>query len=182
MDEYPRTVKLDDSELKELLEQKEELVFSGRELSETIDEREKEMQKIDEEIQAAEKTADLTDINARAQEVTDSFNEIVTKMEAIKQEMFDRAKAMVPPELYTQYEAKKKEKEDLEIERNKIGLKIQQKNDKIIPIGRRAMKPHLKDMFEDYDTLRIENEEVIGTIFNHVDDFKKQFLNRKTAN
>ena len=37
------------------------------------------------------------------------------------------------------------------------------------------MQPYLQDKYDDYDTLRIENGEVVGTLFNHLNDFKERF-------
>lgn len=176
--EYPRTVTLEDKKLRTLLEEKEELILNGREASLEIEEKEKEMQAIDQEIQTSESEVDMTDLLEEAKGITEEFNAVVAKMEASKKAMFDRAKAYVPAELYEKYENKKKEKEDLELERNKIGLKIEQKKDKIIPLVRELMKPYLENEFEDYDSIRLENEKIVGTIFNHLDDFSKRFKSR----
>lgn len=176
--EYPRTVILEDKKLRTLLEEKDELVITGREASIEIEEKEQEMKSVEDEIKKAEDTADMTDLIENAKVITEEFNAVVQKMEIAKQAMFDRARSAVPPELYTKYEDIKKLKEDLETERNKIGLKIQQKKDKIIPLVQKLMKPYLENEFEDYDGIRIEDGQMIGTIFNHLHDFTNRFKTR----
>jgi hypothetical protein len=37
------------------------------------------------------------------------------------------------------------------------------------------MKPFLLDAYEDYDSLKIEGDEIVATIFSHLQDFKKNF-------
>lgn len=179
---YPRTVILEDNKLLRLLKEKGELVLTGREASIEIEEKEKEMQSIDQEIQSAEKTVDISDLLESAKGITDEFNAVVAKMEESKKLMFDRIKAAVPPELYDKYESKKKEKEDLELERNKIGLKISQKNDKIIPLSQKLMKPHLKYEADDFDTLRLENGQIVATIFNHFNDYMTKYRSKNKIN
>lgn len=180
--EYPRTVKLENEKLKNLLEEKEGLVLMGQDLTAEIETKEEELKKIDEEIQTAEKTADVADLVEKAKAITDEFNAVVEKMETVKKETFDRIKSFVPAELYERYTATEKSKEELEEKRNKIGLKIQQKKDKIIPITRKLMKPHIQDEYEDFDSIRLENGEIISTIFNHLEDFKNRFSTRKKGN
>ena len=70
----------------------------------------------------------IEDIDNKAKTITEEFNAIVAKMDAVRKEMFERVKTNVPAELYVKYEAQKKAKEDKELERNKIGLKVQKRN------------------------------------------------------
>lgn len=173
--EYPKTVVLESEKLKKLLKEKADLVLDGRAISDEIIALEAEMDSVDKEIQEVEKGVDTKDLQEKAQGITERFNVIMEEMEAIKKETFARMKGVIGDELPNKYEALKKKKEQLENDRNKIGLKIQKYNDKLIPLGQKLMKPHLKDEFEDFDTLRLENGEAVGTIFSHLDDFYKRF-------
>lgn len=175
MDKYPRTIKLDNPKLKKLLAEKGELILEGREKSDEIELIEIEMKQTEEEIIAIEKTVDVKDIEEEAKNLTYNLNELVAKMDDLKKQVYDRAKKVVPKELTKKYETLEKNKEILETERNKLALKAQQKMDKIIPLGQKAMKEHLADKYEDYDSLRLENGEVVGTIFSHLNDFEKTF-------
>lgn len=180
--EYPRTVKLENEKLRNLLEEKEGLVIMGQDLTADIETKEAELKKIDEEIQVKEKEVDISDLLEKAKLITEEFNAVVAKMEAHKKTTFERIKAQVPAELYTQYTDTEKAKKKIEEDRNKIGLKIQQKKDKIIPLTRKLMKSHIQNEYEDYDSIRIENGEIVSTIFNHLEDFKLRFASRKKTN
>lgn len=173
--EYPRTVVLEDERLKTLLNEKEELVLTGRTMSDDINAMEVEMEEIDHQLVELEKAVDISDLKAKADELTGQVNAFLQQMEELNKQTRERITAAMPPELKEKYDVLKKTKEDKEIERNKIALKVQQKADKIIPLGQKVMKQYLLDEYDDYDTLRIENGQVVGTIFNHLDDFKKAF-------
>lgn len=177
--EYPRTITLEDDKLRKLLQEKNDLILMGRETSVEVEIKEDELAAIDKEIQAAEKKADVTEFDKQAKAITEDFNAVIARMETVKREMLAHIKATVPPELYTKYEDKVKEKEELEKKRNKIGLKVQKFNDKIIPWTRKLMRPYLEDSYEDYDSIRIENGEIVGTIFSHIEMFKENFAKKK---
>lgn len=172
---YPKTIQLEDEKLKTLLTKKGELITIGRAKTDEIVQLEKEMEETDQAVQAEEKKVNIDDLLEKEKEQTKIVQECIDKMNAIKQEIFDRMIKEVPPELHIKYDELKKKKEKLEIERNKIALKAQKYNDKIIPIGRELMKPHLKDQYDDYDSLYLENGEIYATIFSHLQDFKNNF-------
>ena len=176
--DYPRTVVLENDKLKSLLEEKTDLVLIGREKSQEIEDIERNMDAIDKEIQGIEKQTDTKDIDAKAKVITDEMNEILERAKLVKDELKARLKAAVPQMLVDQYEENDKKKTELEEERNKIALKVQKKNDKIIPLGRKLMAPYLQDEFEDFDTLRLEEGKIIATIFSHLDMFKQHHAKR----
>lgn len=172
---YPRTVNIESDKLKKLLLQKADLVNIGRAKSETIESLEKEMAETDLKVQEEEKKINIDDLLEKEKVETKIVEECIEKMKAIKQEIFDRMNAQIPKELHAKYDELKKSKEQLEDERNKIALKAQKFNDKIIPLAKKLMKPFLNDMYEDYDTLQLQGEEIVATIFNHLVDWKASF-------
>lgn len=172
---YPRTVQIENDKLKQLLIKKGELITIGRAKSEEIEEVEKEMTEVDKAIQEEEAKVDISDLNERQKAIAAKVDEAIKEMEDVKKEIFDRMMKQTNPELRTKYEELSKKKDDLEIERNKIALKAQKYNDKIIPMGREMMQPFLIDQYEDYDTLQLEGDEIIATIFSHLADFKANF-------
>lgn len=175
METYPKQIVLEDGKLKKLLEEKEELVMAGRAKSDEIETLEKEMGEIDLEIQTLEKKVDVSHLKSEADKITDQFNKALAEMQAIQKKLFNTMKSQIPKDLGDRYDTIKKEKEKKENERNKIALKVQQKRDKIIPLSRKLMTPHKTDLYDDYDTVRLENGEVVATLFNHLDEFKKNF-------
>lgn len=172
---YPHTVTLESDKLKDLLTKKAELVNLGRGTSALIEQVEKEMEETDTALQVEEKKVNIDDLLEKEKVISLKVDEAIKEMQIIKQEIFDRMMAQTPPELRAKYDELKKKKDDLETERNKIALKAQKYNDKIIPISRELMKPHLKDQYEDYDTLYMDNGEVFATIFSHLNDFKTNY-------
>lgn len=173
--EYPRRIVLEDTKLKRLLSEKEELILQGRAKSDEIIALEADMDLVDKEIQEVEKKVDVSAIKAEADAVTVEVNTVMEKMNAVQRKLYDALKAAVPPSYGEKYNELKTKKEKEENDRNKIALKVQQKLDKIIPLGRELMKSYLENEFEDYDTLRLENGEVVATIFSHLDDFEKRY-------
>lgn len=172
---YPKTIKLDNDKLKKLLVKKGELITVGRAKSEEIEVMEKEMEEIEKKIMVEEAKVDIDDLRQKEKDITDTVNDSIKEMEKIKQEIFDRMRPIVPKELYTSYDELKTKKENTETERNKIAIKAQKHNDKIIPLGKSLMKPFLEDKFDDYDSIQIQDGEVVCSIFNHVEDFKTNF-------
>jgi seryl-tRNA synthetase len=176
---YPKAITIENDKLKNLLEKKSELIMKGRGVSEEIEKLETEMAEIDKQIQDEEKKVDVTDLDEKAKVLIEKVNEAIKEMDEIKKEIYDRMMNQVPPELHTKYDELNKAKEEKDLERNKIALKAQKYNDKIIPISREMMQPFLEDIYEDYDTLYLEDGEIVATIFSHLDDFKKNFKRKQ---
>jgi len=172
---YPKKIKLDSEKLKKLLIAKGELIDEGRKKSEIIEIQEKQLEDIDKEIQGLEAKVDIKDLLDREKEQTKIVEECIEKMKAIKQEIFDRMKSQISQEVYDKYETLNKAKEDNEEERNKIAMKAQKYNDKIIPLTRKLVKPLLDNKYEDYETIKIEDGEIVATIFSHLNDFEVNF-------
>lgn len=175
---YPKNITIDSDKLKDLITKKGELITVGRAKSVEIQVLEEEMAKVDVKLQEEEAKVDISDLNETQKAIGAKVDEAIKEMEAVKKEIYDRMMTQTSPELRTKYDELKKKKEDLETERNKIALKAQKYNDKIIPLGRQLMKPFLVDQFDDYDSLYIEDGQVIATIFNHLVDFRNNFKKR----
>jgi len=172
---YPRLITIDSDKLKKLMLEKGALVEKGRAVSVEIDALEIELEEINKTLIEEEKKVDISDILEKEKAVTAKVEDAIAEMKVYKQEIFDRMTAQMAPELRNKYEEVKKNKEDKETERNKIALKAQKYNDKIIPVSRDLMKPFLQDQYEDYDSLYIEDDVIIASIFSHMVDFKTNF-------
>jgi phenylalanyl-tRNA synthetase alpha subunit len=170
-----RTIKLENKKLLNLLTEKGDLINTGREVSDKVESYEKEMEELDLKVQEAEKKVDITDLTDKEKEISDRVQKCIDDMNAVKQEIYKRMSEQVDHTLHEEYEEVKKRKEQAEEVRNKIAIKIQKFNDKIIPLTRTLMKPFIEDEYEDYDTIKIEDGEIVATIFSHLDDFKDNF-------
>lgn len=175
----PKQIELNDDKLKTLLEKKGVLITEGRTKSERIEEVEKQMKEVDEELVKAEKEIDISDIDANAQDITERFNALKAEMDAVNKAVRERLSEKVPQELKDKYAVLKKELDELETDRNKIAIKAQKYNDKIIPTVRALLKPYVVDDFEDYGAVKIEDGKIIGEVINHLEEYKINFLNKK---
>jgi len=176
---YPKQVKLENEELKKLLEEKAELVKNGRAKSVDIEELEKQMAEVEKELVAEESKVDLGEFKKREKAITKRMEKCIKDIDDIKKEIYAKVKKETPQGIRDKYEDIKKQKEDAETERNKFALNVQKYNDKIIPIGRDLMKTFLENEFDDYDSIRIENGEIVCSIFNHLNDFKIKFNEKR---
>lgn len=172
---YPKNITIESDKLKDLLIKKEELITKGRAKSDEIIKIEQEMLEIDVKLQEEEKKVDISDLDDKQKAIGAKVDEAIKEMEAVKKEIFDRMTKQTNPELRTQYEEMRKSLDTLENDRNKIALKAQKYNDKIIPLGRELMKPFLEDQYEDYDTIQLVDGEITATIFSHLASFKANF-------
>lgn len=170
---YPRTITIDNPKLKTLLEKKTELVLEGREISAEIDEKAQQMENIDKAIQEKEKTANIAELDPIIADINKRMEGLMAEMDSVKQEIFKRCKAVVPPNMAIDYEQAKSDKEGLENKRNKVGLKIQKLKDRIIPMVQKEVKPLLTDDFEDLGDVRVENGEVVIDIISHLEAWKE---------
>lgn len=176
---YPRVITLQNDELKELIESKAKLVDEGRATSVEIEKLEAEMAEIEKQLIEEEKKVDLTEFHKKEKSITKRMEKCIADINEVKKAIHAKIKAGTPEELRTKYDELNKQKEEKEIERNKIALSAQKYNDKIIPLSRELIKPFLQDEYEDNDSIMIKDGEITAAIFSHLNDFKIQFNTRK---
>lgn len=176
---YPREVKLENPELKSLIEEKSKLVTEGRAKSVEIEKLELEMADTEKLLIEEEKKVDLDEFHKKEKSITKRMDKCIKDIDEVKKEIYAKIKAETPQELRNKYDEAKRQKEEKETERNKIALSAQKYNDKIIPLSRGLIKPLLQDEFEDYDTIMIKDGEIVCSIFSHLDDFKTNFNKTK---
>lgn len=176
-----KIIKLTDNKLKKLLTEKAELITLGRAKSEEIEVVEKEMEEVDTQIKDIEKQVNIDDFLAEEKVIVLKVEEAIKEMEVIKQNILARLKGHGEPELFKKYDDLKTKKDELETERNKIALKAMKYNGKIIPLGQKLMKPYLEDVYDDFDTIKIEDGEIVASIFNHLETFKDNFKKKQNA-
>lgn len=159
---------------------KEVLIKKGRTISADIE-------KVEEKIQ---KQNDI-ERNYTNQE-TDEIKEMVVKGNAIQKEIEDKidelekmgkaimaAKlALIPKDETKKHFDLRAAKEELERERNKIFLKVQKIKDKLVPLIRKLVIPHL-EQYEDIETGRLVGEKIVITVFSHLEEWKAKFAKRE---
>jgi hypothetical protein len=177
--EYPKKIKIENPKLKKLLEEKAEIIGKGRAKSEEIEKLEIELGEINQKLIEEEKKVDLTEFHEKEKEISKTMDECISKIKEIREEIVAKIKENTPQELRDEYDKVDKLKEEAEIERNKFALKAQKYNDKIIPMARKIMSPYLENEFDDYDSLSIEDGNIICSIFNHLEEFKINFNKKR---
>ena len=178
--EYPKIVKLENEKLKKLISTKGEIINEGRKLSERIELLEKDMEDIDKAIQAEESKVDIADFDEKAKAITERVNVCIAEMNEVKKGVYERMIAQTDVKLREKYEETKKLKEEIEEERNKVAIKAQKYNDKIIPLSKKAATPFLTEKGDDIETISIQDGWLMLTVFNHYDDFNKQYEKKLT--
>ncbi len=180
---YPRIIKLTDKNLLKLEQEKGQIIEEGRVITQKIESLEVEMGKIDVRLQKEEAKVDIKDLkeqgNKISKEMDVSVKYYTDEIKKIQQAIFDRMSEKTDSELRKQHEELKKQKEILETERNKKALKAQKFKDRIIPLARKLLKPHLENEYEDFYDIKLENGEIVGSIFSHLDEFEKNYQKRK---
>jgi len=183
---YPRVITLTHPKLIKLEEEKGQLIQEGREVSKQIEDIELEMGKIDIRLQTEESKIDIKDLKAKGDGLVKEMEVLIKgytdKVKDVEKAIYERMKEKTSPELRLKHESLTKEKEELEIERNKKALKAQKLKDRIIPLARRLMKPLLENDYEDYNDIKLENGVMVGTIFSHLDEFDKRYKEKLKKN
>lgn len=172
---YPRKITLENDKLKKLLTEKAELITTGRAKSVEIEKLEAEMEILDNQMKEVQKSVDISDLKEKGNLISERMEVCIKEMKDLETEINTRLKEKSPTELIEKYDTTKTQKEELETERNKLALKAQKFNGKIIPLGQKAMKPFLENKYEDFETIQIENGELVATIFSHLNDFEVNF-------
>jgi predicted nucleic acid-binding Zn-ribbon protein len=171
-------IELTNERLYKLIETKDELVKSGRKLSselETIEFKIKKFQDKEKVITGKTEPKDLMTkgeiIRLELERAMKSFDEIAAQIQEAKLQA-------IPAQMKADHLALMKKREELETERNKIALKIQKIKDKLVPILKKEITPHLQE-FDDTESVELKNGKIIVKTFNYLEDFKKQFRNKK---
>jgi len=173
--EYPKIIKLENEELKNLIEEKSKLVNEGRAKSEEIEKLENEMAETEKLLVEEEKKVDLSQFKKKEKSITKRMEKCLADINDIKKAIYEKIRKETPQELRDKYDDIELKKKEKETERNKIALQAQKFNDKIIPLSRELMTPFLTDSFDDFDTIMIKDGEMVASIFNHIEDFKINF-------
>lgn len=177
--EYPKKITIKNPNLKKLLEEKGKFIRMGIAKSKEMEEAEKEMEEIDKKIQEFEATVNIDDLHEKEKEVTADVEDAIVKMDVIKREIYERMKKNTPQELYTHYDELVKLKEKAESDRNKLAIKAQKYNERMIPLSKQIMSPYLENEYDDFNTIKLEDGVVVAEVFNHLDEWKTNFKNKQ---
>jgi hypothetical protein len=175
-----RIITIGDKKVRDYLTAKDECVIEGRKLSAKIEiidlklEKNKDKQR--------KYTAECTPktLIAEGNVLSRRIEKDLTHLEEIQREVHKLKVQNIPEAVGTEYEDLKKQKEDLEIERNKAAIKTQKLKDRLVPIVKRHIRPQLGE-FEDMETVELNGDVIEVKVFDHVEDFKTKFAEKKAA-
>lgn len=118
-------------------------------------------------------------LKAKGDELIELFNKTLKEIEVIGKQIEKAKMDAIPKELLDEHKGYLKEIEVIERNRNKIALKVQKVKDRIIPLVQKEVKPLLGE-YDDIETAKAKDGEVIVTTFNHLNDWKSKFKSRQS--
>lgn len=168
-------ITLENHRLHDLIVLKDELVNSGRKISQQIEDIERKAKVFE------EKEKKITAKIVPPKELTDKGDALVKQITKLNIELTEIADGInkskldaVPKEMKDEHLQLLKDKEVLERDRNKIALKVQKIKDKVIPIIQKEVKPLLGE-YDDIETAKTKDGKVVISTFNHLETFKSKF-------
>jgi len=163
-----------------MVKEKDELVKSGIAISKDIEKLEIKIEKqnnIEREF-TNKVTPEIQKLIDEGDALEKELQERMTVMEKLGDEIMNQKLALIPKEHLDMHYKLRADKEKLERDRNKIGLKIQKYKDKLVPALRKIL-PDLLTEYEDTETVQVKNGKLSITIFSHLEEWKEKFNNRK---
>jgi predicted nucleic acid-binding Zn-ribbon protein len=170
-----RTLELDHAKLKELLEAKYPLVTEARKISSAIDVLELKIEKNKDKQRKYTSECEPTELIEKGNALAKEIEAKLTKLEETQKEIHKLKIANVPQAIGDEYESLKKQKEEKELERNKIAIKVQKIKDRATPIIQKLVKPALKE-YDDIDTAELNKSgKIVVRIFNYQEQWQDAF-------
>ena len=171
-------VELENVKLFKLIEDKDALVKVGRKISSELETLEFKINKLQEKEKVITGKYEPKDLLARGEIVRLQMERNMKEFNKVSAEIHQAKLDQIPKSMKDDHYALMKIREEKEEERNKIALKIQKIKDKLIPILKKEITPFLKE-YEDTQTVELKNGKIVVETFSYLEDFKKQFKNKK---
>lgn len=165
--------------LVKLVHDKEQLVLEGRAKSVELEALEKELEEIKEEEKKYTANYENKELLDKGMAIQEQVNKLIEELNEVAEKLKKEKLGNIPKELVDKHIEKAKKKEKIERELNRIGLKIERIKTRYIPKIQKIARPQLTDEFDDLDTSILRDGKIVVTVFNHVEEFKKNYLSRK---
>ena len=175
--EFIKNMILENDKIREYLIQKDELVKTGREVSQEIEAIEKEVAKLEEQEKEITGKVEPADLIEAGKKIRDEINAGVAKLEEIGKQIHKAKWDAIPEDIKKRHYQLMKDKESKERERNKIALKVQKIKDRVIPLVQKEIKPHLAE-YDDIESVKVFGKKLSVTTFNHLAEWKKTFAEK----
>lgn len=171
-------IKLTNPKILKHLQEKDLLITEGRKISAQIEKKEKEIEKHNEKERAITMKAEPLDLIKEGDEVNTKINTLLVELERIANAIQEFKIAAIPQTMKDKHYLLKDELEAMRITRNKIALKVQKIKDRVSPLVKKEIAPHLGE-FEDTETVQIIKGQVVVQTFSHLDEWKTRFNSKK---
>ena len=168
-------IKIENKKILTLLQDKESLIIEGRKVSyhlEKVETKIANLTKKEKEITSKIEPKDLID---KGNIINTHIDELMKDLQKVADAIYDLKYNAIPEEIRKEHQELVSRKEQLEIDRNKIALKVQKVKDRVIPMIRKEVAPKLAE-YEDIETAQIKGKTVTVKTFNHLEDWKKSWV------
>lgn len=166
-------------QIRDLLTLKEEEVKKGRKSSGRLEIIERKIEENKKKQRKHTEACEPKEVIARGDALKNKIEAELKELEEIGNEVQALKIAAIPQRLKDEYEALKKERDAEEETRNKHALKVQKIKDKVIPMIQKEAAPHITNEYDDIESAQIRGEKILVRLFNHLEDWKKSFQDRK---
>lgn len=171
-------ITLKNKKIHDFIVQKDELVNQGRKISATIEDINRKIEEY--EVQEKKITGSIQpnkELKDEGDKLAKDIEKTMNRLEEIGQKIEQEKLDAIPKEIKEAHQGLMKEREVLERQQAKLALKVQKIKDKIIPVIRKEVKP-LLNQYDDIDTAKVKDGEVVINTFNHLEDWKRHFNSR----
>jgi predicted nucleic acid-binding Zn-ribbon protein len=169
---------IDNAKLYKLIEDKDTLVKQGRKISSELETIEFKINKLQDKEKVITGKHENKDLATRGEIARLEMERAMKAFDKVAAEIHADKLEAIPKTMKDEHYAFMKKREELERDRNKIALKIQKFKDKLIPMLKKEIKPHLKE-FEDTQTVELKDGKVVVETFDYLEDYKARFRSKK---
>jgi seryl-tRNA synthetase len=170
-------MQITDSKIIKLLTDKDALVKLGRDTSKKLEKLEYKIKILEDKEKAITAKVEPSELGDKAELLKKEINDKIKEFEKIASDIVKEKLAAIPKDIEEKHKQLLKDKEQLERDRNKIALKVQKIKDKVVPMIKKEVLPHLAE-FEDLESAEIKNGVCEVKKFSHLEEFKAQFKKR----
>jgi len=172
-------IKINNKKLHDYIVTKDDLVTEIRKIAKQMDlnaEKIHEYEEKEKKITGAVKPD--KELVKKGDAIAEEFNRNLVELEAIGKEIESKKMEAIPIDIINDHKALLAENEKLDRDKTKLALKVQKVKDRIIPLIHKEVKPLLEE-YEDIESAKAKDGEVVFETFNYLEDFKKRFHRRQ---
>ncbi len=175
-----KTIKIADKRVLKFLQDKDELVTAGRRISDEITRIETKITDCETKEKKITEKRQPKELGEQAEALKVQINDLVKEFEKVCGAITADKLSAIPKDLEKTHKDLMKLKEEKEQERNKIALKVQKIKDRVVPLIKKHVEPHLAE-YEDIQTAEIKKDEVVATVYSALDEWKEAYRKKNVV-